>query len=494
MENNSPIHLQELVFGSSDPAVSRQISRLEKQGKIKKISPRIYSGKLQDEPADIIRRNLFFILGHQYPGAMLSHRSALEFKPTGAGHIFLTYSYTKNIQLPGVTLHFLNGPGPLEGDNKFTGELYVSGQARAFLENLQTSRKKGEASKTLSVYAIEEKLEQIIQVHGESKLNQLRDQAKQLAGMLHMDSEFKRLNKIISALMATHPYRIQSSPLAQARAFGFPYDSHRLRLFEQLFVGLRQREFSVRLDKNSTRASFRNFAFFEAYFSNYIEGTRFEVEEAKDIINTQIPLASRNEDSHDVLGTFQLVSDKTEMTTIPETANQLLEILQYRHRILLSARMNKKPGEFKDKDNYAGSTKFVETALVKGSLIKGFDYYQALIDPLSKAIFIMFMVSEVHPFLDGNGRIARVMMNAELTKAGRSKIIIPNVYRDDYIDALRKLTRTSDSDAFIRMMERAHLFSSNVYDESMNAMQLYLESCDAFKEHTEGNLKIIDRG
>jgi len=32
---------------------------------------------------------------------------------------------------------------------------------------------------------------------------------------------------------------------------------------------------------------------------------------------------------------------------------------------------------------------------------------------------MMFLVSEVHPFLDGNGRIARVMMNAELILAER---------------------------------------------------------------------------
>ncbi len=493
MEKNLPIHLQELIFGSSDPEVSRQITSLEKQGKIKKIAPRIYSGKLQDTAEEIVRRNLFVILGRQYPGAVLSHRSALEFKPTPGGHIFLTYSYTKNIQLPGLTLHFLNGPGPQESDNRFIGELYVSSQARAFLENLQTSRKKGDESKTLPLDLIEEKLEQIIQVHGEDKLNQIRDDAKQVSRNLGMDSEFERLNKIISALMATRPSRILSSPLAQARAFGLPYDSHRLKLFEQVFIGLRQREFPIRPDRNNTRAAFRNFAFFEAYFSNYIEGTRFEVDEAKEIISSQRPLAARNEDSHDVLGTFQLISDKKEMMTTPETADNLLEILKYRHRILLSARKDKNPGEFKDKDNFAGSTKFVETGLVNGTLIKGFDYYQALIDPFARAAFMMFMISEVHPFLDGNGRLARVMMNADLTSAGQSKIIIPNVYRDDYIGALRKLTRSSDPEPFIRMMERAHLFSSYVYDESLDAMQLYLESCDAFKEHTEGKLKIIDR-
>jgi hypothetical protein len=85
------------------------------------------------------------------------------------------------------------------------------------------------------------------------------------------------------------------------------------------------------------------------------------------------------------------------------------------------------------------------------------------------------------------------MMNAELTSAGQSKIMIPTVYRDDYIGALRRLTRASVVDPFIRMMERAHLFSSYVYDDSIDDMQSYLETCDAFKEHAEGKLTIIPR-
>lgn len=69
------------------------------------------------------------------------------------------------------------------------------------------------------------------------------------------------------------------------------------------------------------------------------------------------------------------------------------------------------------------------------------------------------MVSEIHPFLDGNGRIARVMMNAELVKENQSKIIIPTVYRDDYIGALRKLTRQQDPTIYVKMLRRSHEFS-----------------------------------
>lgn len=100
----------------------------------------------------------------------------------------------------------------------------------------------------------------------------------------------------------------------------------------------------------------------------------------------------------------------------------------------------------------------------------------------------MFVISEVHPFLDGNGRIARIMMNAELVKAGHSKIIIPTVYRDDYMGALRKLTRQRDTDTYIRMLQRAQEFSEYIYGDEMNSMQEYLEKCNAFTESTEKNL------
>jgi len=120
------------------------------------------------------------------------------------------------------------------------------------------------------------------------------------------------------------------------------------------------------------------------------------------------------------------------MGITPSNPDELFQILLYRHKILLSARLSKKPGEFKDINNRAGNTHFVDHTLVKGTLIKGFDYYLKLEDPFAKAVFMKFMISEVHPFLDGNGRLARVMMNAELVKAGQTRIIVPTVYREDY--------------------------------------------------------------
>ena len=492
MEKNIPLYLQDIVFGSSDSAVSQQIAKHIREGNLKKIAPRLYTGKLTDSAEEVIKRNLFNIIGTQYSGAVLSHRSAFEYRPTDSGILFLTYTYTKKIELPGVTLSFMAGPDPIEGDLKMF-ELHVSQPARAYLENMQVSRKSGHNSKTLSPEQIEEKLEKIIQINGEQEVNRLRDQAREIAGMLGMDAEFAKLNKLISALLATRTHKKLSSPLAKARALGIPFDIERIKIFESLFIDLRERPLIRRPDQNASGISFKNFSFFESYFSNYIEGTVFEIGEAKQIIATQQPLPARDADSHDVLGTYQIVSSRQEMQVTPRDSTHLLEILQYRHRILLSARHDKNPGFFKDRNNFAGNTAFVDYLLVRGTLIKGFEFYKALEHPFARAVFIKFMISEVHPFLDGNGRLARIMMNAELVTAKESKIIIPTVFREDYVGSLRRLTRQGDTDTYIRVMAKAHLFSEQVCGDDRDEMEAYFRTCNAFSEPEENKLKIIER-
>jgi dsDNA-binding SOS-regulon protein len=493
MDKNTPLHLQEIIYSSSDTTISRNISKLEKQGKLLKIAPRIYTPILNEPAADVIRRNIFQILGHQYPGILLSHRSALEYKPTATGDFFLTYRYARKVNLPGITLNILEGVAPIEGDNQFTKDLFVSQQERAVLENLQESRKPGPQSKTLTLPEMEEKLEQIIRVKGEAGLNAFRDKAREIASKTGMGKEFEKLNKLISNLLTTRPTKALTSPVAIARANGLPYDKSRIELLEKLFIALQKEEFQEIPEPNITIKAFRNFAFYEAYFSNYIEGTKFAVEEARQIITTGEPMKARDEDSHDILGTYRIVSSKTEMQRTLGTAEEMLEILQYRHRILLSAREAKKPGEFKDQNNRAEDTDFVSFELVRGTLVRGFDYYRALRDPFAKAAYMMFLISEVHPFNDGNGRIARVMMNAELVKGGQSKVIIPNVFRIDYLGALRKLTRKGEPDVYIKMLDRARQFSATLKGDDIDVIQQVLTESNAFTESEGVILKIVNK-
>lgn len=483
--------LQEIIIGIKER--SKEIRKLEDQGLVRKIAPRVYTSSLEEAPEKVVRRNWYRLVSDLFPDAFLSHRSALERIPTTEGHLYLTRSYKGTVELPGLILHFIKGPDPLEDDVLFFGNLKASGLARAYLENLQRTKGSGEESKTLSREQLEEKIEAYLRVKGEDALNQVRDRAKEIAPLLNMEKELVELNQLITDLLGTGLSKNLVSPVARARVLGEPVDPDRIQLFESLYEELVKKDYPDYPDKNTSIQSYQNFAFFEGYFSNYIEGTEFTVDEAKQIITTATPLPARDEDSHDVLGTYQIVSNRSEMSIQPTSPDGLLKLLRERHAVLLSARKSKNPGDFKDKNNRAGNTEFVDMKLVPGTLKKGYEWYSLLQHPFAKAAYMMFMVSEVHPFLDGNGRIARVMMNDEFSSKGLSKIIIPTVYREDYMGAIKKLTKQRESDAYIRMLLRAWEFSSYVYDDNLDHMEEYLKECNAFLTHKEGYLKIISK-
>lgn len=481
-KNTSLQNVQEIVMATSTKSESANKTAMIKNGELRKIAPKVYTINMDDTPEVIVRRNLFYILGQLYPHAVISHRSAYELNPTDEGDIFLTFKYTKNVTLPGIKVHLLEGPMGTEHDMPFIENLYISSAERRALENLQKGRARSSVSKCLPRAKIEEMLERMLQVNGETGLNKFRDKARSIADELGMKEEYYALNFIIGALLSTKPSGILSSASAKARANGEPFDDGRVRLFATLFEVLHNESFAYIDEPNVENAAFRNFAFFESYFSNYIEGTEFEIEDAWKIIETGQPMPARNADSHDVLGTFQLVASRREMRRTPSSADEFIELMQDRHRILMDARPDRNPGMFKMQNNHAGDTHFVDCTLVRGTLKKGFEFYQALEHPFAKSLFMLFMVSEVHPFNDGNGRISRIMMNAELVAADQSKIIIPTVYREDYLNALRRLTRRGDPSVLIRAISRVRQFSANIVGDDFEKSREYLEKCNAFKD------------
>lgn len=478
----------EIVFGSSDSRISQAIRRAVKSKELKKIAPHLYTSNFKDTPNEIIRRNLYHILGEFFPGAVISYRSALEGGPSKNHMIVLTYQYSKNISLPGITIKLMKGKSMMPGDSQFISNLFLASRERALLENLQPSRERGTQKKTLSRDYIEQYLDKLCNTYGTDELNRIRDKAKLLSKKLLLAREYKILDKLIGALLGTRDGEFLKSSVGLARASGLPYDIQRLELFAQFAAMLKQTMIAPILTKKITATALKNIAFFEAYFSNYIEGTEFEIEEAADIIFKGRLSPYRPEDAHDILGTFQIVSNMKEMQNTPTTVEQFFEILQKRHALLMSARNEKNPGHFKNKMNRAGNTVFVKPELVKGTLAKAFDLYQTTDQGFKRAIFMMFVVAEVHPFLDGNGRIARIMMNAELVSTEECRIIIPTVYREDYLLALRRFSRDWDSDPYIRMLRRAQDFTASIHYENYENCLAEFRKANAFLDPMDGKL------
>lgn len=74
------------------------------------------------------------------------------------------------------------------------------------------------------------------------------------------------------------------------------------------------------------------------------------------------------------------------------------------------------------------------------------------------------------------------MMNAELTAAGQSKIIVPTVFRPDYIGALRRLSRNGDPDVLVAALMRLWDFSRWLSSGDFETLKGRLESSNAFSD------------
>jgi hypothetical protein len=480
--------LEEVIIGNKEN--SYRIARLVKKGELKKIASKIYTSNLEDDAEKIIRRNYLTIIKVFFPGAIISHRSAIETRPTKTGFFFLSYKRNQKLELPGLTIVGLRSSMSTEGASNFMGNLYISGRERAYLENLQESRRSSAELKTLGQEEVERKLDTLCRIQGEEVLNEIRDNARPIAKALSLEKEFEILNKIISAILSTHPASVLISSEARARSSSMSFDPERIERLGILYDYLSDNEFAVRTRNFSTNQEFEIQCFFEAYFSNYIEGTRFAVSEAREIVfEGKIP--KDRPDAHDILGTFQLLNDKSLLKVFPTNPEEFITHLKYFHSILMRGHPHLQPGSFKEKRNQAGSTLFVEPTAVRGTLIKGLENFYLIQDPLKQAIYLMFLIAEVHPFDDGNGRMARLFMNRLLYNHGIEKIIVPNVYRDDYMGSLKKLTRLNDPGPFVRAMMRCHEFSSKIDYSSFESATLDLKASNAFLEPTEGKLFII---
>jgi len=121
----------------------------------------------------------------------------------------------------------------------------------------------------------------------------------------------------------------------------------------------------------------------------------------------------------------------------------------------MSGRPDKRPGQFKEKPNQAGSYIFVAPTLVEGTLVEGFKRLTDLPLGFARAAFELFLISEVHPYDDGNGRVARAAMCAELTVVDEARIVVPIVFRNEYQSALRNLSREGRCDLYVRTLAYA---------------------------------------
>ena len=441
-----------------------------------------YTPAIDEDPATVMRRNVWKVVGSLVPGGVISFRTALEARPAEDGTVFLVSTGKYQRDLPGLRIRAIAGPPPQPTDAPFISGLYLASRARAMMETLLPSRARGTVARGLTAAELEFWLEKDFQSGGESALNRLRDAARTMTATLNTANEFSLLDRLIGQLLGTRA-NAPTTASAIARLAGRPYDVERLALFDTLFAALQDYSGTRRPFGAASHDVFATQSFFDAYFSNFIEGTEFEVAEARAIVFDQVIPSVRPLDAHDVLETFAVVGSRQTMNHSirdDRDATDFAERLQRLHARIMEQRTDSRPGQFKTKHNRAGDTRFVAPEHVLGTLDYGYEMTRALATPFQRAVAIMFVLSEIHPFDDGNGRIARAFMNAELVAANEARMIIPTVYRDDYLTGLRTLSRGGEPHALIKVLDFAQRWTAAIDWTSLASAEASMAETNAF--------------
>lgn len=465
------------------PSNNAHLSRLYKSGRALKLAKGLYVVGASLPVEDVAKAHVWKIIAHYWPGAVVCDRTAFDFGRTA--WIFICHPdppRRADLKLPGVTISCRIGPGPLPGDNPWMGVLHISSPARALLENAD-EQGRPPAKRPARAAGMEEVGDQIDALASSGDDTRLRA-AFGVFDQIYAQfnpSTAERVRTLLAAATGTYTGGEIASERLTARVSGTPYDAARMGLFRSAAAELGNLAPIVRPD-NGTPESRKWLPFYEAYFSNYIEGTRFSVEEAYRIaIDNEVPEA-RPKDAHDVSATFRIVSDLALMRQVPRDANDLIELLKDRHGVLMAARPEKRPGQIKERPNYAGATAFVSPKQVEGTMRAGWEVLNELVDPFHRAVMMMFLVSECHPFDDGNGRVARILTNAELVARGQHRIVIANSYRNNYLAALTGATAGNGVTSLVAVLDFARKWVSAVDWSDWDRCRTDLDESHAFED------------
>lgn len=205
----------------------------------------------------------------------------------------------------------------------------------------------------------------------------------------------------------------------------------------------------------------------EALLSSQIEGTQCTLE---DILNPLIE-ENTNRDVSDVVNYIRATEFALERLKTLPLCNRLIKET---HAVLLeSARgQEKNPGEFRYSQNWIGgqgstlkNARYIppnpEDMLTAMSDLEKYINSDDTLDPLIQAALIHYQFETTHPFLDGNGRVGRLLITLFLME--KDILSTPALYisyylkmnRIEYYDRMTQVRRTGDYEQWISFFLQA---------------------------------------
>jgi Fic family protein len=203
------------------------------------------------------------------------------------------------------------------------------------------------------------------------------------------------------------------------------------------------------------------------YSSNAIEGNSLTETETKIVLEDGITIGGRSLHDHlEALGhsdAYDLLFKLTKKTTFTEK-----DILAL-HKLFYFRIDPQNAGKYRKEQVYITGTEFIppihsKVPVLMKKFIESFESWQKKYHPVELAATVHQELVTIHPFVDGNGRCARLLMNLIFLQNGYAVTIIPPILRTQYINALKKSqAKKADPKPFINFITEMAYESQKEY-------------------------------